>query len=249
MVEAAAKAGKWILCEKPPATTPADARAMVAACKKAKVGLGTAFPCRYATTLREVRDRIRKGELGRLRAAACTNNGSYPGGWFADPELSGGGAVMDHTVHVVDLLRWITDKEFTKVYCVKGNLFEKGLGTDDVGSLQMEMQGGIIVSHVASWNRPQSYPTWGDVTIELVGTQGVLNVDAFSQKIDVYSDRENRVEWVGWGDNADLGLLRDFVDAVERKRDPAVTGLDGLRGVEVTVAAYDSAATGRTVTL
>ncbi|MCH7909059.1 MAG: Gfo/Idh/MocA family oxidoreductase [Candidatus Hydrogenedentes bacterium] len=247
LVEAAASAGKWILCEKPLATTTEDAKAMIAVCEKAGVGLGTAFPCRFAPTLYEVKSRVVQGELGEILAASCTNNGQFPGGWFADPKLSGGGAVMDHTVHVVDLLRWITQKEFTRVYCTHANRFHPEIDTDDIGSLHLEMEGGIIVSHVASWNRPRSFPTWGDVTIELIGTEGTLKVDAFHQKIDVFSDQANRAQWVGWGDNADLELIRDFVDAVADKRDPEATGLDGLRAVEVTVAAYRSAETGAMV--
>lgn len=247
MVEAAARAGIWVLCEKPLATTITDAKAMVSVCKKSRVGLGTAFPCRFVTPLMEVRDRVAAGELGDLYAASCTNNGSYPGGWFADEALSGGGAVMDHTVHVADALRWITGKEFTKVYCAMGALIRKGIGVDDVGSLHFEMEGGLIVSHVASWNRPKSFPTWGDVTIELIGQKGVLNVDAFQQKLDVYSDEAMKTEWAFWGDNADLALVRDFALAVDEGREPAATGLDGLRAVEVTAAAYRSAKLGRPV--
>ena len=247
LVEAAARAGKWILCEKPLATTVNDANAMIEACAKAGVGLGTAFPCRFAPTLQDVERRVREGELGEILAASCTNNGQFPGGWFADPALSGGGAVMDHTVHVVDLLRWITQREFTRVYCAHGNRFHPEIDTDDIGSMHLEMEGGIIVSHVASWNRPRSFPTWGDVTIELIGTEGTLKVDAFHQKIDVFSNHSDRAQWVGWGDNADLELVRDFVDAVREKRAPAITGLDGLRAVEVTVAAYRSAELGTMV--
>lgn len=247
MVEAAAKAKLWILCEKPLATTIADARAMVAACRRANVGLGTAFPCRFATALVETRERVARGEIGRLRTAACTNNGQFPGGWFADPKLSGGGAVMDHTVHVADVLRWITGREFTRVYCVCGNKIRKGIRTDDVGSLQLEMDGGVRVAHVASWNRPSSFPTWGDLTLELHGDLATLYVDAFAQKVDVYRDDTGRHEWAGWGDDANLALIQDFVNAIRDRRQPAATGEDGLRAVEVTLAAYRSARSGQPV--
>ncbi|MDK1021944.1 MAG: Gfo/Idh/MocA family oxidoreductase [Candidatus Hydrogenedentes bacterium] len=247
MVEAAAKAGKWVLCEKPLATTVADAKAMIRACSAAGVGLGTAFPCRFITPVIEARNRLKSGEIGRLHAAACTNNGSFPGGWFADPKLSGGGAVMDHTVHVVDALRWMTGKEFTRVYCDCGTLLHEGLKTDDVGSLHLEMEDGVIVSHVASWNRAESFPTWGDVTFELVGSKGVLSVDGFNQKIDVYSDRVRKTEWAFWGDDANLAMVKDFVDAVDAQRPPSVTGEDGLRALEVTLAAYRSAKSGKMV--
>lgn len=248
-VEAAARAGLWILCEKPIATTLEDARAMLAVCAKAGVGLGIAFPCRCATPLIETRDRVQRGEIGKLIAAACTNNGQYPGGWFADPAQSGGGAVMDHTVHVADVLRWITGSEFTRVHCACANLIHEGLQTDDVGSLLLEMKNGAKISHVASWNRPESFPTWGDLTLELIGTKGSLRVDAFHQKIDVYSNAVGKGAWAGWGDDANLSLVRDFVDAVRGRRPPAATGKDGLRALEVTLAAYRSAQSGKPVTI
>jgi len=248
MTTLAAQAGKWVLCEKPLATNVADAHAMIKACEKAKVGLGTAFPCRFAAPLRVARDRIVSGEFGAVYAAACTNNGSNPGGWFAEDMLSGGGATMDHTVHVVDVLRWITGKEFRKVYCEAGNVLHRDtLETDDVGLLQLEMEGGAQVSHVASWSRPKSFPTWGDVTIEFICEKGVLNVDAFNQRVDVYSDAAMKAEWVSWGGNPDLGLVRDFVRAIMEKRPPCATGLDGLRATEVTVAAYESLKSGNVV--
>jgi len=248
LVEAAAAAGKWILCEKPLATTVADAKAMIAACKKAKVGLGTAFPCRYVPALLEARKQIQAGDFGEILAASCTNHGQMPPGWFVDPKLAGGGATMDHTVHVADVLRWILGKEFTQVYCESGNqLHKKQIKTDDLGSLHLEMQGGVQVSHIASWSRPKSFPTWGDVTIEFIGTGGVLNIDGFNQKLNVYDDKAMRTEWAYWGDNPDLGLVADFVDAVDQRRAPSITGEDGLRAVEVTVAAYKSVQSGKRV--
>ena len=241
LVEAAAAAGKWILCEKPLAPTVEDAKAIVAACKKAKVGLGTAFPCRFVPALITAREQIQSGEFGDIYAISCTNHGQYPGGWFSDPALSGGGATMDHTVHVADLLRWILGKEFTKVYCELGNQFhKKEFKTDDLGSLHLEMEGGVQVSHLASWSRPKSFPTWGDVTLQFIGSKGVLDVDAFNQKLDVYSDAAMKTEWAYWGGNPDLGLIRDFARAVDEGREPAVTGIDGLRATQVTVAAHKS---------
>jgi len=248
MVEQAAAAGKWILCEKPLAPTVEDAKAMIRACAKAGVGLGTAFPCRFVPSLQEARSQIQSGEFGEILAASCTNHGQYPGGWFSDVAQSGGGGTMDHTVHVADVMRWILGKEFTTVYCELGNQLHKGeFETDDFGSLHLEMEGGAQISHLASWSRPKSFPTWGDVTIEFIGINGVLSVDAFNQKLDVYSDAAMRAEWAFWGTNPDLGLVRDFAAAVAERRPPSVTGEDGLRATQVTVAAYKSAQTGKRV--
>lgn len=247
MVEKAAAAGKWILCEKPLAPAVEDCRAMIDACRKAGVGLGTAFPCRYIPSVMTVKDELDKGVYGEIYAVSCTNNGKFPGGWFAQEELAGGGATMDHTVHVADLLRWMLNREFTKVYCENGHLLRPGIDVDDVGSLHMEMEGGVIVSHIASWNRAASFPAWGDVTMELIGDKGVISVDAFNQKIHVYDDANMKAAWNYWGGNPDKGLVKGFVAAVDEKREPAITGIDGMKAVEVTVAAYESAKTHKMV--
>ncbi len=250
MAEAAAGAGKWILCEKPLAPSVENAKAIITACRKAHVGLGVAFPCRYALPITEAKALLNSGAYGAVYAVACTNHGQCPGGWFVDEALSGGGAAMDHTVHVADLLRWMLGREFTHVYCELGNqLHKKTLKTDDLGSLNLEMEGGIQVSHLASWSRPKSYPTWGDVTLEIICEGGVINVDAFNQKITIFDDKARCVSWAGWGDNPDLGLIRDFVDAVRDRREPPVTGMDGLRATEVTAAAYKAFRTGKVVKL
>ncbi|HOK08234.1 MAG TPA: Gfo/Idh/MocA family oxidoreductase [Candidatus Hydrogenedens sp.] len=250
MVIKAGEAKKWILCEKPLATTIEDAKMMIKTCREEGVGLGIAFPCKFLAPIIRAKEYIESGKLGTILSISCTNNGFYPGGWFGDISLSGGGATMDHTVHVADILRWITGKEFKSVYCELGNqVHKKTLTTDDIGCLQLEMEGGIQVSHIASWSRPKSFPTWGDVTLEFVGTKGVLYVDAFNQKLNVYSDFAMKTEWAFWGDNPDMGLISDFVKSIQERRDPISTGLDGLRSVEVTVFAYESANTGKRVNI
>jgi predicted dehydrogenase len=93
----AAQAGKPVLCEKPLATTPDDARAMVDACNSANVPLFTAFPCRFSPAFQTLKEAAHRGDLGEILAVRGTNRGKCPGGWFVDLALSGGGAVMDHT--------------------------------------------------------------------------------------------------------------------------------------------------------
>jgi predicted dehydrogenase len=248
LVELAASAGKWILCEKPLAPVVSEAKLMVDTCRKAGVGLGTAFPCRFAPPLMSAREQLQNGDFGDIYAVTCTNHGKFPGGWFANAELSGGGAVMDHTVHVADALRWMLGREFTSVYCEADNvLHEFEMGVDDLGSLHMEMEGGIHVQHVASWSRCKTFPTWGDVTMEFIGSKGVLRVDAFNQKVTVYDDDAGTTEWAAYGDNPDVGLVQDFIDAIHERRAPAASGIDGLRATEVTAAAEKSMRTHRVV--
>jgi predicted dehydrogenase len=250
LVELAAGEVPYILCEKPIAATIADAQAIINICTARGSKLQIAFPVRFSPAIRRLKEVLDQGKLGRIYAVNTTNHGYMPGGWFIKKELSGGGAVIDHTVHVIDLLRWFWGVEVTEVYAEVGyNLVHPGLGIDDVGLLSFKLSNGAFGTLDTSWSRPKSYATWGDVTIEVVGEKGVANADVFAQKVDVYSDAVGKGQWIDWGSDTDLGLMRDFCEMIAAGRAPSITGYDGLKALEVALAAYRSAEIGRPVRL
>lgn len=251
-VAAAADAGVDVLCEKPLAPTAEEAAAMVEACEDAGVSLGVAMPMRFSEPVRRARAALRAGELGDLQAVVGTNllQKMAADTWFVDPERSGGGAVMDHSVHVVDLVRWLTGEEVTEVYAETGTRFGD-YAVEDVDVLSMELGDGTPVTHDGSWRQPENWEFWGDVTLRLLGTEGVHEVDCFAQTLTETRDAGDAPgsESVYWGSDPDAGLVRDFVDAVRQGREPAIPGAEGVREVRVVEAAYRSAETGRPVTV
>jgi len=250
LTELAAPRTSHILCEKPIAATLTDAQAMIATCAAHGTRLQIAFPVRFSPPVQRLKAILDAGTLGRIYSAKTTNHGRMPGGWFVDRVLSGGGAVIDHTVHVIDLLRWFWNTEVTEVYAEIGySLLHPGLGIDDAGLLSFRLATGAYGTLDVSWSRPKSYPTWGDVKLEVLGEGGIAQVDAFNQHLAVYSDQTGRGEWVNWGSNIDLGLIRDFVDMIVTGREPFITGHDGRQALEVALAAYRSAETGLPVSL
>ncbi len=237
----AARRGIPTLCEKPLATNAADARAMVDAFTQANIQLGTAFPVRYSPAVRRLRDTIQSGSLGDTLMIRATNRGTFPGGWFGDKALAGGGAVMDHTVHVADLLRWIWQRECVEVYAEAATR-HYDIPVDDCGMLLMTMQGGMFVSLDPSWSRPNnSYPTWGDVTMEITAMNGIINLDVFGQHVTHYDNSAGRGRWVGYGINLDALMIADWLDAVRHDKPAPISGVDGLRTVQIVEAAYRSA--------
>jgi len=256
LTEQALEAGVAVLCEKPLATTLVDARAMVAKALERGVSLATAFPCRFHPVAARTRRAIQGGEIGTLRAVSATNHGQVPPGWFTDPVLGGGGAIMDHTVHVVDLLRWMTGAEVVSVYAESGKL-RTDLAVEDLGLISLRMSNDVVVTLDASWSRPGYFPTWGDVTMEMIGAEGVLSFDLFAQNHAMYRVRDaassgpivQPVRWLNWGDDMDNGLVTDFVCALRAGTAPSVTGEDGLRALEVALAAYASVKQEQVITL
>jgi predicted dehydrogenase len=250
LVHLAASKTRNILCEKPIATTLDDAHAMIERCHTTGTQLQIAFPVRFSPAIQQLKAMLDDQQLGEIYAVKCTNHGSMPGGWFADPKLAGGGAVMDHTVHVIDLLRWFWKTEVIELYAEVGtSLLHPDLAIDDAGLLSFQLANGIYGTLDTSWSRPSSYPTWGDVKIEVVGEKGVVTVDAFRQALSVSSDAWGKTRWVPWGSDMDLALITDFIEMVRTGRAPFISGEDGLRALEVALAAYQSAASRRPVSL
>lgn len=250
LVELTASSGvKAILCEKPLATTAEDARAMIVACASAGAKLATAFPCRYSPAFQRLKQLVQAGAVGEVLAIRGTNRGSMPGGWFIDKTLSGGGAVIDHSVHVADLNRVLLGREATEVYAETSSGFYHQ-DWEDTGFLSIGYEGGVFATLDTSWSRPKTFPTWGDVTLQVVGTNGVLDLDMFAQNLVHYDDRAGHIHWDNWGSGTDAGLVADFVRLISGQDVPNLaTGEDGLRALSVALAAYRSAASGEPVLL
>lgn len=250
-VEMAASRGVHVLCEKPIATTLEDARAIVDACEKAGVILMTAFPMRYSAPLLEIKARLDQGDFGDLYCFNATNQGELPTkhrAWFVDPQLAGGGAIMDHTVHLVDIMRWFTGSEVQTMYTRSNKIFHAEEVEVETGALEMlTFENNVFATIDASWSRPQYWPTWGGLTFEMVTQRGAVVLDAFRQNLNVYRHEWQRSNWAYWGSDMNHAMVSDFAAAIREKRPPRVTGLDGLRAVEATLAAYESDRTGKTV--
>jgi len=241
LVEMAAGAGvKAILCEKPLATTPEDAQAMIDVCRAAGVTLATAFPCRYSPAYQRLHVQVSAGAIGDVLAIRGTNHGKMPGGWFTDRALSGGGAVIDHTVHVADLNRHLLGRDALEVYAEIGSGFYHQ-EWEDTGFLSIRYDGGVFATLDTSWSRPASYPTWGDVTLQVLGTLGVLELDMLKQSLAAYG-ANGQGAWVPWGSDMDAGLISDFLKLASGQPAPLLaTGEDGLAALAVALAAYRSA--------
>lgn len=248
MVISAAKAKKHILCEKPIATNIEDAKEMIQVCQEQSVILQIAYPVRFSTPIRHLKRLIDNGELGDIIAFRTTNRGQNPGGWFVDQEKAGGGAVLDHTVHMVDIMRWYLQEEVTEVSAIVDSYFHH-IEIDDAGLLTLEFANGVIASHDPSWSRFAQYPTWGDATIEVIGTKQIVKVDAFKEHFRMFVSGEKSLEHVFYGNDMDFGLVQDFVQCVREGRKPSVTGYDGLKSLEVALAAYESSKLKQPITL
>ncbi|MER3402736.1 MAG: gfo/Idh/MocA family oxidoreductase [Armatimonadota bacterium] len=247
LAQMAAAAGKHILCEKPLMTRREDGKAMLAAAQGAGVHLFTAFPCRFSPAFQKMKQLVDEGAIGDLLAFKGTNRGSNPGGWFNDPELAGGGAMIDHTVHVADLLRVLTAQEIVEVYAETNNHMFHG-NYEDTALLTLTLQNNMFATLDASWSRPKTFPTWGDVTLTAVGTKGLIEMDMFAQYLVHYDDRSGRIRQLFWGDDIDALMIDEFLRVVAgAPRAVLAEGVDGYKAAAVALAGYESVRRGEPV--
>ncbi|CAM5580845.1 Myo-inositol 2-dehydrogenase [Streptomyces alboniger] len=256
LVERAAASGAHVLCEKPLATTEADARAMIDACAHAGVALMTAYPVRFSPAFTALRRALADGSLGGLISVHGANNGSNPARshpWFADPELAGGGALADHTVHIADLVDALLDGEqAAEVYAQANRILDDGGPTPDVetaGLVTIQYPSGLVTAVDASWSHPPDHPTWGGLAMTCVAEKAIVEFDAFPPLLDGFDSTTGRDRWEAGGADLDAAMLGEFLDAVRTGRRPSPDGESGLRTLRIVLAAYESLRTGGPVTL
>lgn len=235
-LEAAAMAGRPALCEKPLVASRED-EARVRTLLDRGAWIMTAFPCPYAPAFRQALAAVKSGQIGKIVGIAGTNRGSNPGGWFVDPTLSGGGALMDHTVHVADLFRRLLEQEPSLVSAQAGTRMTN-IPTDDTAMLLLEYEDGVFATLDASWSRPKGYMIWGDVTLRITGEKGVVEVDLFNPGIDVFGPEGLRRR--STGSNLDALMVDEFLSALRESRSAWTSGEDGLAASQVALAGYES---------
>jgi predicted dehydrogenase len=249
LVCAAAHAGKHVLCEKPIATSLADARKMIETCHSAGVLLQIPFVCRFYPMLQTARKLVQSGEIGRVLGVIGGNRGvpplpsTYPP-WIVDPIQAGGGALLDHSVHVTDAMRFVFGTEVESVFAEKSILHARGLAVEDCGLLALTFLNGIIATVDPSWSIPENNPYHYDFYLRILGENGIIDLDDTRQALTVISDRAEQpgVSAQSFGVDVDEEMLRHFIRCVRVGENlfPAAIGEDGLRALEIALAAYDS---------
>ena len=189
LVEAAAAAGKAVLCEKPLAADLADAEAMVDACARAGVLLATAYDQRFHPAHVRLRELV--GELGTVTAvrvvyccwlpADWSPDGAPHDNWRVDPARAGGGAAIDLAPHGLDLVGVLLGEDVDRLTA----LLQRRVHTDypaavdDGALLTGRTPGGVLVSLHVAYNTPDELPRR---RLEVVGTRGsVVAVDTMGQ--------------------------------------------------------------------
>jgi predicted dehydrogenase len=240
----AAKAGKHILCEKPLAATVDQAAKMVEACRESGVLLMTAYRKYFEPSTLYLKKLIRDGALGRIDVIHTSFSELHVPGvsldWLLDPQLAGGGPLMDLGVYCVNTARWLAGEDPIAVTAQAWrNDSERFRHVEEGISFRMQFPGGLVVQGSSSYGAALSS------FVFIQGTKGwVCLTPAFP------FDEER---WL-IGKIAGRALVKKFkvvdefapeidafAEAVQKKQPVEPDGVQGLRDMQIMHAIYEAA--------
>jgi predicted dehydrogenase len=265
---AAAEAKKHVVVEKPLEITLDRCDRIISACQKNDVLLCTIFPSRFAAANMELKKAVNAGRFGRLTLGETTCKWWRPqsyydeGGWKGTKALDGGGALMNQAIHNVDLLCWMMG-QVTHISGFTAMLAHERIEVEDTAVACLRFGNGalgVIQATTSIWpGLPKTVAIHGDKGTVEIEQEDVLRWEfnpeteadkaikqKFAQKVGASGGSSNPAAISHAGHAAQL---TDFARAIHESGTPLVDGREGRKAVEVILAIYESATTGKTVAL
>jgi len=264
----AAEHGKHVLCEKPLEVTLPRLDRMIEVCRRRRVLLGGIFPSRTSEVYQRIKRAVDAGRLGRITLGSAYVKWWRPqsyydsAAWRGTQKLDGGGCLMNQGIHTIDLLQWFMGPA-VEVRAFTARLAHTRIEVEDAAAAAIRFKNGalgVIEGATSAWPGHAK-------RIELCGDQGgvatreddlVTWTFAKAAKSDAALLARLGARDTGKGGAADpkaisfVGHQRqfeDFVAALRTGRAPMVDGREGRKAVELILAIYKSARSGKTVRL
>ncbi|MDI7862011.1 Gfo/Idh/MocA family oxidoreductase [Rhizobiaceae bacterium n13] len=260
IVERAARAGKHVLLEKPLEITTARAADMVEKAETAGIALGVVLQHRFRPVSVALRDIIAQGRLGALVGASAKLSNWRPQSYYDQPgrgtmARDGGGVLLTQGIHTLDLLISLAGPP-SEVFAYATTTPVHRMETEDLVAGALRFENGALGTVSATTS---AYPGLPD-TVELIGTKGTARIEGRALVAQFHDGSEVRQadDGPGGGAGADpmafphdhhRAVLADFVDAIENRRPPLVSGREALKVHRLIEALLHSATTRRSATV
>lgn len=255
-------AGKNIIVEKPIAMSLADADEIIRRSEAKGVKVAANHQNRFNIAVQQTRRALESGRFGKLshgsinvrwnRGAEYYEQANWRGKWASD-----GGTLMNQCIHGIDLLRWMFGDEIDEVYGVTERRFHDYIEAEDIGMAVVKFKNGAVGTIEGTTN---VFPKNLEETLYIFGQTGTVKIGGKStntiEKWDFADTTEDDKDKQGLDEktenvygNGHTSLFRDMELAIRDSRPPYVDAKAGRRALELVLAIYKSAATGKPVKL
>jgi UDP-N-acetylglucosamine 3-dehydrogenase len=249
---AALEAGKHVFLEKPMASTVADCNKIIAAAKKAEGILQIGHICRFNPRYRMAKQAIDEGRIGKIVALQSRRN--IPAAW-TPTILEKIGPIVGDAIHDTDLMLWFTGDRVASAYAQTVSV--RNLKFPDIGQTMYRFKGGATATLETVWCMPEKTPFDIDERMSIIGTEGIIHVqDTFPNLGIVDKSRLHSPDTTYWPmfNGVRGGALRAefdyFADCALKGKAPEIgRPEDAAAALEATIAAEESARTGKVIHL
>lgn len=235
-----AEAGKHVIVEKPIEVTVERGQKLVESCEKNGVKLAVVYQNRYSESVLKLKDAVDSGKIGKpvmVRGSVKwyrSQDYYKKSGWRGTLDLDGGGALINQSIHTIDLLTWMLG-DLKCVFGMKGTLTHPGIEAEDNLIASMKFENGALGIFEASTSIIPDQPR----TIEINGSKGtaILKGNEFhlNVKDETFSEKGSKNE-----ENFHTKQFREIVKAMLRDGQPPVSGKESIKSLAVVEAIYDS---------
>lgn len=231
----ALNAGKHVLVEKPMAANAKQAERLLQTAEKGGLHLTVGFLMRFIPGLRLIRKAVEDQTLGKVVCATAKRVSQWP------ERIGDVGVVKDTAIHDVDVMRYVFNEDPLEVYARTGSMRHRKF--EDYAQIMLTFKSGKSAFIESNWLTP--YKTR---ILVVTGSESIMKLDYITQELTIESASENLQPRLIQQEPLKLEL-QHFARCVAGKEKPVVTGIDGLKALQVAEAALKSSATARAVKL
>ena len=245
----AAQAGKHVLCEKPMATSVADAQRMIDACKQAGRKLMIAYRCQYLPEYRALIRMARDKTYGQVRLIEASNgqNNANDGQWRLNKAMAGGGSLPDVGLYCLNAARFITGEEPVEITAqiTQPKDDPRFREIEDLCAFTMRFPSGVLATCSSGYSYHENRFLRLMAAEAAVGLDPAFSYDNLTMQISRRQGMSNGQEQRRWPPKNQFALEMDaFAEAIRADRVPLTPGEEGLQDMRVIEAIYQAAASG-----
>jgi UDP-N-acetylglucosamine 3-dehydrogenase len=231
----ALKAGKHVLVEKPMATNTKQAGKLLETAEQNGLHLTVGFLMRFIPGLQHIREAVENKKIGELVCATARRVSQWP------ERIGDVGVVKDTAIHDIDVMRYIFNEDPITVYAKTGSM--RHIKFEDYAQIMLTYRDGKSAFIESNWLTP--YKTR---LLTVTGSGAIMRLDYMTQELWIEEPKENLQPRYSWQEPLKLEL-QHFADCILEKKKPLITGVDGLKALQVAEAALRSSAKNRAIKL
>jgi len=231
----ALKAGKHVLVEKPMAANVKQAKELLETAEEEGLHLTVGFLMRFIPGLRFIREAVENRKIGALVCATAKRVSQWP------ERIGDVGVVKDTAIHDIDVMRYVFNRDPVTVYAKAGSMRYRKF--EDYAQIMLSYKDGKSAFIESNWLTP--YKTR---MLIVTGSEAIMKLDYVTQELMVEDAKETVQPRYAWQEPLKLEL-QHFVDCILERKKPLLTGVDGLKALQIAEAALRSSMKNRAIRL